>query len=212
VDPASPAGFPTPAPALPSWPPPNGSGPAGFPQAGYQQPGGPGPGQPFPDQSAFDAFGPISGGSPAAQAGYGVPAPAPLSAHPGQPGGSGHPGQPGGSGHPGQPGGEAEHAPQIRNGRVLLAVLCAAVLLLVVPLGIVWLATRSSGPSFDVGSCVRRSGTEAVAADCSAADAFTVVKKVDNQDKCTDPPGQPFVVVTDGGKDNVLCLRPAASR
>jgi hypothetical protein len=95
---------------------------------------------------------------------------------------------------------------------VLLAVLCAAVLLLVVPLGIVWLATRSSGPSFDVGSCVRRSGSEAVATECTSADAFTVVKKVDNQDKCTDPPGQPYVVVADGGKDNVLCLRPVPGR
>jgi hypothetical protein len=95
---------------------------------------------------------------------------------------------------------------------VLLAVLCAAVLLLVVPLGIVWLATRSSGPSFDVGSCVRRSGSEAVAAQCTDSGAFTVVSKVDNQSKCTDPPGQPYVVVAEGGKDKVLCLRPAAGR
>jgi hypothetical protein len=99
--------------------------------------------------------------------------------------------------------------PQIRNGRVLLAVLCAAVLLLVVPLGIVWLVTRSGGPSFDVGSCVRRSGSEAVVAQCGDSGAYTVVAKVDNQDKCTDPAGQPFVVVAGGGKGNVLCLRPA---
>jgi hypothetical protein len=113
----------------------------------------------------------------------------------------------------GEPGGEAEQAtPHIRNGRVLLAVLCAAVLLLVVPLGVVWLATRSSGTSFDVGSCIRRSGSEAVSAQCSDSDAFTVVAKVDNQDKCTDPPGQPYVVITDGGKNNVLCLRPAAGK
>jgi hypothetical protein len=112
----------------------------------------------------------------------------------------------------GQPAGEPEQpTPQIRNGRVLLAVLCAAVLLLVVPLGIVWLATRSSDPSFEVGSCVSRSGSEAVSADCTDSGAFTVVSKVDNQDKCTDPPGQPYVVVADGGKDSVLCLRPAAS-
>ena len=100
--------------------------------------------------------------------------------------------------------------PQIRNGRVLLAVLCAAVLLLVVPLGIVWLATRSSSPSFEVGSCVRRSGSEAIAAQCSDSGAFTVVAKVDSKEKCTDPPGQPYVVVADSGKEDVLCLRPAA--
>jgi hypothetical protein len=110
----------------------------------------------------------------------------------------------------GEAGAEAEQpVPQVRNGRVLLAVLCAAVLLLVVPLGIVWLATRSSGPSFEVGSCVRRSGSEAVAAECDESGAFTVVSKVDSQDKCTDPPGQPYVVIADGGKESVLCLRPA---
>jgi hypothetical protein len=113
----------------------------------------------------------------------------------------------------GKPAGESEPpAPQIRNGRVLLAVLCAAVLLLVVPLGIVWLATRSSDPSFEIGSCVRRSGDKAVAADCTASDAFTVVSRVDTHDKCTDPPGQPFVVVGDEGDDSVLCLRPATSK
>jgi hypothetical protein len=93
---------------------------------------------------------------------------------------------------------------------LLLAVLCAAVLLLVVPLGIVWLATRSSTPSFEVGSCVRRSGSEAVVAECGESGAFTVVSRVDNQDKCTDPPGQPYVVIADGGRDGVLCLRPVA--
>jgi hypothetical protein len=83
------------------------------------------------------------------------------------------------------------------------------VLLLVVPLGIVWLATRSSGPSFEVGSCVRRSGSEAIAAQCGDSGAFTVVAKVDSKEKCTDPPGQPYVVVADSGKEDVLCLRPA---
>jgi hypothetical protein len=183
-----------------------------------------GSGQPFADQGPFDAFATrTAGGPPATDTRFTAPAPAAPS--PGQPAygqpdfgqstygqptyGQPAPGQP----IPRQPGGEAEQpVPQIRNGRVLLAVLCAAVLLLVVPLGIVWLATRSSAPSFDVGSCVSKSGSEAVAADCSADGAFTVVSKVDNQSKCTNPPGQPYVVVADGGRENVLCLRPAAGR
>ncbi len=106
-----------------------------------------------------------------------------------------------------QPSAEEPPVPRVRSGRVLLAVLCAAVLLLVVPLGIVWLATRPSGPTFDVGSCLRKSGNEAVAAQCSD-DAFKVVSKVDNKNKCT--PGQPYVTIGDGGKDNILCLRPVA--
>jgi hypothetical protein len=162
------------------------------------------PGQRPADLPPFDAFRTNAPGSPG-------PAPGVGFAEPAQPHFAPPPAAPAPTTY-GQPAGEPEPpAPQIRNGRVLLAVLCAAVLLLVVPLGIVWLATRSSDPSFDVGSCVRRSGSEAVAAECTDADAFTVVSKVDNQDKCTDPPGQPFVVIADGGEDSVLCLRPAAS-
>jgi hypothetical protein len=163
-----------------------------------------GPGQPPADLPPFDAFRTNAPGSPgpAPGVGFAEPAQPPFAPPPAAPAPTTY----------GKPAGEPEQpTPQIRNGRVLLAVLCAAVLLLVVPLGIVWLATRSSDPSFDVGSCVRRSGSEAVAAECTDADAFTVVSKVDNQDKCTDPPGQPFVVIADGGKDSVLCLRPAAS-
>jgi hypothetical protein len=94
---------------------------------------------------------------------------------------------------------------------VLLAVLAAAALLLIVPLGIVWLTTRSTGPSFEVGSCVRKSGNEAVAAQCTETGAFTVVSKVDSGSKCTDPAGQPYVVVAgDGGKDQILCLKPVS--
>jgi hypothetical protein len=108
---------------------------------------------------------------------------------------------------------ETPPVPQIRNGRVLLAVLAAAALLLIVPLGIVWLTTRSSAPSFEVGSCVRRSGSEAVAAQCTDSGAFTVVSKVDAGTKCTNPPGQPYVVVAaNGGKDQVLCLKPVSQK
>jgi hypothetical protein len=108
---------------------------------------------------------------------------------------------------------ETPPTPQIRNGRVLLAVLAAAALLLVVPLGIVWLTTRSAAPSFEVGSCVRHSGAEAVAAQCTETGAFTVVSKVDSSSKCINPPGQPYVVVAaNGGKDQVLCLKPVGQK
>ncbi|WP_173077808.1 LppU/SCO3897 family protein [Phytohabitans rumicis] len=109
---------------------------------------------------------------------------------------------------------ESEPVPQVRNGRVLIMVLAAAALLLIVPLGIVWLLTRGSDPSFnpEVGSCVKQSGTTgAVAAQCTEANAFKVVSKVDEAKQCTDQ-SQPHVVIAgDGGKDQVLCLAPAAS-
>jgi len=210
VAPASPPGVapappppavPPPAPALPSWPV-SYSGSASMPPAGVS-PAGPPPGgagmgfrPPLGDLPPFDAFGVNSPGSPGQAPGttYGEPA-STTSAPP--------------AAAAAPPAGEEQPTPQVRNGRVLLAVLCAAVLLLVVPLGIVWLATRSSDVSFEVGSCVRQSGSGAVAADCDDANAYVVVSKVDNQEKCTNPPNQPYVVIDDGGKDNVLCLRPA---
>jgi hypothetical protein len=67
----------------------------------------------------------------------------------------------------------------------------------------------SKSGSFAVGSCVKQSGSKATAVKCSEPGAYTVVSKVDRQDKCPDP-GQPFVVVHHpGGKDDFFCLRPA---
>ncbi|TDC29775.1 hypothetical protein E1211_25385 [Micromonospora sp. 15K316] len=104
---------------------------------------------------------------------------------------------------------------KVRNGRVLAAVLTAAVLILAVPLGLLFLLGKVGGdqaPSFDpaVGTCVKKSGETAVAADCGEAEAFTVVSKVDNKDKCGDP-SLPHVVLQGDGPNRVLCLKPAAA-
>ncbi|MGK5522652.1 LppU/SCO3897 family protein [Micromonospora sp. URMC 107] len=104
--------------------------------------------------------------------------------------------------------------PKVRNGRVLAAVLVAAVLILAVPLGLLMLLGKVGGedkaPAFDpaVGSCVKKSGESAAAAQCGEAGAFTVVSKVDAKDKCADPT-QPHIVLQGGGTNRVLCLKPA---
>ncbi len=103
----------------------------------------------------------------------------------------------------------------MRNGRVLAAVLIAAVLILAVPLGLLLLlgkvGERNDTPAFDpaVGTCVKQSGQGgASAADCGEAGAFTIVSKVDAKEKCTDPT-QPHVVLPGDGANRVLCLKPA---
>ncbi|MBQ1074201.1 hypothetical protein KBX06_13675 [Micromonospora sp. C31] len=104
--------------------------------------------------------------------------------------------------------------PKIRNGRVLAAVLVAAVLILAVPLGLLMLLGKVGGddpaPAFDpaVGSCVKKSGESAAAAQCGEAGAFTVVSKVETKDKCADPT-QPHVELKGGGTNRFLCLKPA---
>ncbi|MDG4761031.1 hypothetical protein [Micromonospora sp. WMMD710] len=104
--------------------------------------------------------------------------------------------------------------PKVRNGRVLAAVLIAAVLILAVPLGLLMLLGKFGGgdetPAFDpaVGTCVKKSGEGASAADCGEAGAFTIVSKVDAKEKCTDIT-QPHVVLPGDGTNRVLCLKPA---
>ncbi|WP_026267903.1 hypothetical protein [Micromonospora sp. CNB394] len=102
--------------------------------------------------------------------------------------------------------------PKVRNGRVLAAVLIAAVLILAVPLGLLMLlgkvGDKSAGFDPAVGSCVKQSGTTAVDADCGEPGAFSVVSKVDNKDKCADLT-QPSISVEGGGTTRVLCLKPA---
>ncbi|MDG4803895.1 hypothetical protein [Micromonospora sp. WMMD980] len=104
--------------------------------------------------------------------------------------------------------------PKVRNGRVLAAVLVAAVLILAVPLGLLTLLGKINGDDkpagFDpaVGSCIKQSGTTAVATNCNEQGAFSIVSKVDNKDKCADL-SQPTVVLQDGGTNRVLCLKPA---
>lgn len=108
---------------------------------------------------------------------------------------------------------ESPPAAKERNGRVLAMVIAAAVLILAVPLGTVWLFTRGgSDNAFNpaVGSCVRQSGNGAVAADCGDANAFTVVSKVDTKAQCEDQRQPHIVIAGSNGKDQVLCLRPAS--
>jgi hypothetical protein len=91
-------------------------------------------------------------------------------------------------------------------------VIAAAVLLLVVPLGIVWLVTRPAPPTFEVGECVRQSGTAAVEASCADGGAYRIVAKTDSADRCEDI-RQPYAVLpARGGKEQVLCLQPAAGQ
>ncbi|WFE37714.1 hypothetical protein [Micromonospora sp. WMMD998] len=105
-------------------------------------------------------------------------------------------------------------APKVRNGRVLAAVLVAAVLILAVPLGLLTLLGKIDGgdkpAGFDpaVGTCIKQSGESAVATDCGQPGAFTVVSKVDNKDKCADL-SQPTVVLQGDGTNRVLCLKPS---
>ncbi|NLU77924.1 hypothetical protein HCA58_05840 [Micromonospora sp. HNM0581] len=105
--------------------------------------------------------------------------------------------------------------PKVRNGRVLAAVLVAAVLILAVPLGLLMLLGMIGGSddanAFDppVGSCVKRSGTTAVAADCTEPDSFSVVSKVESKDNCPDP-AMPHVDLRSATANPVLCLKAAA--
>ncbi|MCM0678426.1 hypothetical protein NCC78_27675, partial [Micromonospora phytophila] len=104
--------------------------------------------------------------------------------------------------------------PKVRNGRVLAAVLVAAVLILAIPLGLLTLLGKvgdpDEAPAFDpaVGTCVKQSGEGPATADCGEAGAFTVVSKVDAKEKCADP-AQPHVVLPGEGTNRVLCLKPA---
>jgi hypothetical protein len=100
---------------------------------------------------------------------------------------------------------------QVRNMRVLAMVLAAAVLLLAIPLGTLWLLGRTGDPEFSpaVGSCVKQDGGGAAAADCGATGAYKVVAKANEPGKCD--PRQPHIVLQNVEGDNVLCLRPAAA-
>ncbi|GGM43580.1 hypothetical protein GCM10011608_30410 [Micromonospora sonchi] len=105
-------------------------------------------------------------------------------------------------------------APKVRNGRVLAAVLVAAVLILAIPLGLLLLLGKIGGSdeagTFNpaVGSCVKRSGDSAVVADCGEPEAFTVVTKVASKDKCPDP-SLPVVELRGKVAEPVLCLKDA---
>ena len=108
---------------------------------------------------------------------------------------------------------EQPPTPQVRNGRVLIMVLTAAVLLLAIPLGALWMIGRGGEPAFNpaVGECVKQSGDQPVAVDCAEAGSFTVVSKVATDTECADQ-AQPKVLISAAdGKKQVLCLRPTAT-
>ena len=103
-------------------------------------------------------------------------------------------------------------APQVRNGRVLIAVLIAAALLVAIPLSLVWLITRPGDQTFDpaVGACVKQSGNTAVPADCTESGAYQVISKVEQVSQCDDPNAPHIQMPAASGREQVLCLRSAA--
>ncbi|MEV0733255.1 hypothetical protein [Polymorphospora sp. NPDC050346] len=115
---------------------------------------------------------------------------------------------------PQQPAAEpaAEPVPQVRNGRVLIAVLAAAVLLVAIPLGLVWLL-KPSDEAFNpnVGDCVVQSGDRPTSANCGDDGAFKVVSKVGTLQECANQ--QQWIDVPAAGDQGqqVLCLEPATS-
>ncbi|MFD2764002.1 LppU/SCO3897 family protein [Micromonospora eburnea] len=105
--------------------------------------------------------------------------------------------------------------PKVRNGRVLIAVLVAAVLILAIPLGLLTLLGKIGGDDNEpapfnpaVGSCVKQSGNSAAKADCAEPGAFKVVSKAEGKDKCADP-AQPSVELQGVEGNRWLCLKPA---
>ena len=74
-----------------------------------------------------------------------------------------------------------------------------------------YLFLRDSGSTdpFPVGSCVKQSGSTAVAARCTDAGAFTVVAQVSSVDECTDK-AQPYLQLSGTAANRILCLAPAA--
>ncbi|MFC7546310.1 hypothetical protein [Plantactinospora sp. GCM10030261] len=116
-------------------------------------------------------------------------------------------------GQPPQPANEeTPPTPHVRNGRVLAAVLAAAVLLLLIPLGAVWLFTRGGDDAAfqpAVGDCVKQDGNTAAQATCGDAGSFKVTAKVPSADQCPDQQ-QPSIAVEEGGNRQVLCLEPAS--
>ncbi|MEV4627453.1 hypothetical protein AB0J90_14290 [Micromonospora sp. NPDC049523] len=107
---------------------------------------------------------------------------------------------------------EPAPTPQVRNGRVLLMVLTAAVLLLAIPLGALWFIGQGGEPTFNpaVGECVKQSGDGAVGVACTEPGSFTVVSKVASEAECADQALPKVIIPTDDGKQQVLCLRPTA--
>ncbi|HEX5741221.1 MAG TPA: hypothetical protein VFY17_06670, partial [Pilimelia sp.] len=101
--------------------------------------------------------------------------------------------------------GEEPPPPQVRNGRVLLAVLGAAILLLVVPFVAIWALTPED--QYEVDDCVRQVGNEAQPAECGSSGTFVISKLAPDRTQCPDP-NQPTALMAHRKPMVVLCLRP----
>jgi collagen type III alpha len=101
--------------------------------------------------------------------------------------------------------------PHVRMLPTLIGVILVAALVVGAAMGLVWLISRGSDSGFsaNAGDCVKRSGENAVKAHCGDSGTFVIVSNVDTKEQCPDP-GQPYVLnPTDGGKTQVLCLKPS---
>jgi hypothetical protein len=119
------------------------------------------------------------------------------------------------SGPPAGPLSPGSPVPPRRNRRllfILLAVFAALIVLGVAGTIVTLTLNNAGGKGFAVNSCVKQDGANARETSCSDPNAFVIVRKVDKQENCPDP-NQPFVVLErSGGKDEVLCLRPASQK
>jgi hypothetical protein len=187
--------------------------PSGPPAGTYGSPGtyGTPSGPPAVYGQPAPAYGSPSGGYPAQT--YGGPEQPAYGAAPDQqyqPGQQYDPGQ----GFP-EPGARPpDQADPAKRRKLLLVFGIVAVVALLAAIGTgVTLAFKGSNASFNVGDCVKQSGSKAVEASCSEGDAFKVVSKVDDHTKCPDSDQQPYVVIEKKGtKPQVLCLRPASQK
>jgi hypothetical protein len=101
-----------------------------------------------------------------------------------------------------------------RRGLVLSLAAGATglVLLIVGVLVVMALTSQSKDTDFAVGKCVKQNGSTTKAVSCSDSGAYKIVEKVEHQDRCPDVT-QPYVELSrGGGKTEVLCLRPAATK
>jgi collagen type III alpha len=106
---------------------------------------------------------------------------------------------------------ETQH---VRMLPIIISVIVGAALLVGLAIGIVWLISRGSdsggGISVAAGECVKRSGDEAIKAQCGDTGVFQVVSIAATKEQCADQ-AQPYVLnPTKDGKTQVLCLKPSS--